>query len=422
MPTTLLAALAGQPGAGDAHAIAWLALALAILLVVAKVAGDLAVRVGQLTVLGELLAGVMLGNVPGLGWLGWLRDDPAIDVLAQLGSLVLLFEVGLALTVRDVFAVGGAAAAVAALGTAFSFVFGWLAIGALRPEDGPYVHTFVAAALTATSIGITARVLRDLSQAKAREARIILGAAVLDDVIGLMVLAIVAGSIAFATGRHGAPSLASVGWVVLKALAFFAAAFAVGIPLSPWVFRAAASLRTSGAHVAVGLAFCLVLAWAADALGLAPIVGAFTAGLILEEAHSAGFVARGERSLAELVEPVSSFLVPVFFVIMGMRVNVRSLVHPGALALAAALTTAAVLGKAACGLGATRARRLAVAAGMLPRGEVTLIYASLGSTTLLAGKPVLDSELYSALVFVIVATTLLTPPALTWALQPPHRG
>src|SRR5262249_25695775 len=156
------------------------------------------------------------------------------------------------------------------------------------------------------------------------------------------------------------------------------------------LFAGAAKLRTSGALVGIGLALCFALAWVADAIGLAPIVGAFTAGLILEDAHSARFVARGERSLRELVEPVSSFVVPVFFVVMGSAVDLRALGGGSALGVTLALTLAAIVGKLACALGVRGVRRLPVAVGMIPRGEVTLIYASIGRSIVVGGKPILD--------------------------------
>ncbi len=390
--------------------VAPVALGLAVILVAAKVAGHLAMRAGQVAVLGELLAGVALGNAPVTRA---LRDDPSIDLLSRLGALVLLFEVGLALTVRDVAAVGGAAVAVAVLGTIASLVLGGVADLALRSGEGLFGHLFVGAALTATSIGITARVLRDLGRARDPEGRVILGAAVLDDVIGLVLLTLVTGA---ARAGGASPSPAAVGITAGKAVGFFAGTLLVLPRLAPGLFEAAAKLRVEGAQVAVGLAVCFVLAWASSAIGLAAIVGAFTAGLVLEEAHSERFVARGERSLAELVAPVSSFLVPVFFVIMGARVDLRALLDARALALAAVLTVAAVLGKLACALGARGVRRLPVAFGMIPRGEVTLIYASLGATTVFAGRAILDAGLYSALVLVVVATTLVTPMLLRRAL------
>jgi Kef-type K+ transport system membrane component KefB len=396
--------------------VAPVALGLALILVAAKVGGHVAVRFGQVAVLGELLAGVVLGNVPGLDVPRWLSGDPSIDIISRIGALVLLFDVGLELTVREFFAVGRSAAAVAIFGTLFSLACGWLAARALRPDESVQAHVFVGAALTATSVGITARVLKDLGKTRSAESRVILGAAIIDDVLGLLILTLVSGSVS-GVGSLGTLSLATIAATTAKAAAFFTVAFVVGSRTTPLLFAAIAKLRTSGALVAIGLALCFAHAWVADALGLAPIVGAFTAGLILEDAHSARFVARGERSLRELVEPVSSFLVPVFFVVMGARVDMRTLASGPALGVAAALTLAAVLGKLACVLGASGVRRMPVAVGMIPRGEVTLIYASIGGSVVMGAKPLLDASLYSALVFVVIATTLLTPSALKWSFK-----
>ncbi len=405
-----------QASASTSDRVAPVAIGLALILVAANVGGHVAVRFGQAAVLGELLAGVVIGNVPGFGVLRRLPEDPSIDIFGRVGALVLLFDVGLELTVRDVFAVGRSAAAVAIAGTAVSFAGGWLVAATVRPDAGLQSHLFVGAALTATSVGITARVLKDLGLTRSSESRIILGAAVIDDVLGLLILTLVSALMSPA-GALEALSLATVAVTTAKAAAFFGVAFVVGSITAPLLFAAAAKLRTSGAQVAIGLALCFVHAWVADAIGLAPIVGAFTAGLVLEDAHSALFVARGERSLRELVEPVSSFLVPVFFVVMGARVDVGALASGPAFGVAAALTLAAVLGKFACALGARGVRRMPVAVGMIPRGEVTLIYASIGGSIIAGGKPLLDRQLYSALVFVVLATTLLTPAALKWVFR-----
>ena len=394
--------------------VAPVAFALALILVVAKLGGHAAIRLGQVAVLGELLAGVVLGNAPGLGSLAWIRTNPSVDVFARVGALVLLFDVGLELTVREVFAVGRSAVGVAIAGTIASFVCGGVVAALLRPAAGASLHVFLGAALTATSVGITARVLKDLGRTRAVEARVVLGGAVLDDVVGLLVLTVVTGFVS-KSGPEGHVELAALGWTVAKAAAFFAIAFAVGSRTAPALFAGVARLRTSGAQVAIGLALCFLHAWVADAIGLAPIVGAFTAGLVLEDAHSEVFVARGERPLRELVEPVSSFLVPIFFVVMGIRVDVRALANGAAFGLAAALTGAAIVGKLACAIGVRGAHRLPVAIGMIPRGEVTIIYASIGGSLLVGGQPLLDGALYSALVFVVVATTLLTPAALKWS-------
>ena len=386
------------------------ALSLAVILVAAKVGGDLASRARQPPVLGELLAGVVLGSVPAR-FFEAMRTDPSIDMLARIGVLVLLFEVGLESTVRDVMRVGAAAARVALLGTAGTLLAGWVAVRLVMPNSPTLVHLFMAAAITATSVGISARVLRDANMSRSREAHTILGAAVLDDVLGLLVLAIVSAAASRASGAGVAPL--TLVWIIAKTVGFLGAALLVGTKLSPLVFRLTARLRTQGALVAAGLSFCFVLAWASDVIGLAPIVGAFTAGLVLEESHSAWFVERGERSLRDRVEPISSWLVPIFFVLMGMRADFRALRDPATLLVLAALAAAAVVGKLACALGAPRGTdRISIALGMLPRGEVSLVFASLGLSLRVEGRPLLDARQYSALVTVVVLTTLATPIAL----------
>ena len=397
----------GATGAVDR--VAPVALGLAVILLAAKAGGHVAVRLGQVAVLGELAAGIALGNLGGAAT-DWLKTEPSIDILSRLGALVLLFDVGLDLTVREVFAVGPTAARVAIAGTLGSLAFGFVAALLLRPNDGTYAHVFLGAALTATSVGITARVLKDLGQTRAPESRVILGAATLDDVIGLLILTSVTGSVTAAGAGHlpVAATAAAVG----KALAFFIVAFTLGARVAPALFAGVARLRGSGAQLAVGLALCFLQAWLADAIGLAPIVGAFVAGLILEDSHSARFVARGERSLRELVEPLASVFVPVFFVVMGARVDLRSLAGGRAVGVAAALVVAAIVGKLACALAARGVRRAPVALGMVPRGEVTIIYANIGTSLMLDGRPVLDQALYSALVLVVFVTTLVTPAAL----------
>jgi Kef-type K+ transport system membrane component KefB len=387
-----------------------LGLAVAIVLGVAKIGGDLAVRLKQPSVLGELLGGVLLGAVP-LPYLQAIRTDGPIDMLARLGALVLLFEVGLDSTVRDLARVGGSALAVAILGTVGTLLVGWVGAALALPHGSTLLHVFLAAALTATSIGISARVLRDAGVARGREALTILGASVLDDVLGLVVLAIVSGAVARASAGEGMESSGIV-WLVAKALVFLAGAIVLGLRLSPVLFRLTSRLRSEGALVAAGLSFCFVLAWASNAIGLAPIVGAFTAGLVLDESHSAQFVARGERSLSDRMEPISSWLVPIFFVLMGMRADLRALANGGTLLLTLVLAVAAILGKMLCAVGAPRGSdRVTVALGMIPRGEVSLVFANLGLSVGLLG-----ASAYSALVAVVVLTTLVAPALLRWRL------
>jgi Kef-type K+ transport system membrane component KefB len=412
----LVASMPSETGSGVAHVV----LALAAILAAAKLGGDLAVRIGQPAVLGELVAGVILGNLDlaGLTWFRALTADASINMLAQLGVLILLFEVGLESTVREMMKVGASATLVAVLGVVTPFALGWGVGALLLPGHSAYAHAFLGATLTATSVGITARVLKDLGKARLQEARIILGAAVIDDVLGLVILAVVAGVIESAN-QGTTLSYGSTVLVVAKAAVFMVGALGLGVALSPRLFGVAARLRGHGVLLATALVLCFVLAWLASAVGLAPIVGAYAAGLILEDIHWKEFTSRGERSVGELVQPVASFLVPVFFVLMGMRVQVQSFAHPAGLGLALLLTLAAIAGKQACALGALGSGmdRLSIGLGMIPRGEVGLIFASIGLGLTLHGERIVDEGIYSAVVIMVIVTTLVTPPALKWSLE-----
>ncbi|MDP3768277.1 MAG: cation:proton antiporter [Dehalococcoidia bacterium] len=402
-----------------ADPVAHVVLALAVILLVAKLGGDLATRIGQPAVLGELVVGVVLGNLALAGYTGFasFTDDASLDMLARIGVLILLFEVGLESTVAQMMKVGLSSLLVATLGVAAPFALGW-GVGAwLLPDHSAYVHAFLGATLTATSVGITARVLRDLGRSQSTEARIILGAAVIDDVMGLVILAVVTGVIAAADTGAGI-GVGQVGMIVGKAAVFLFGSLALGIAVSPRLFKVASRLRARGVLLAVGLAFCFLLSWLASAIGLAPIVGAFAAGLILEDVHYKEFTDRGEHGLEELIHPISSFLVPVFFVLMGMRTDLRSFAQPGVLGLAAALTVAAILGKQLCSAGVIGKGidRLSVGIGMIPRGEVGLIFANIGIALVVQGERIIDQATFSAVVVMVIVTTMVTPPALKWSM------
>ena len=327
--------------AAEAHGdpIASLILSLALILVAAKVGGHYATVIGQPPVLGELLAGVLIGNLTlvGVPGLASLKTDTAVDMLARLGVILLLFQVGLESTIGQMLKVGLSSFLVASLGVIGPFVLGWVVGAWLLPNASVYAHVFLGATLTATSVGITARVLKDLGRSQSDEARIILGAAVIDDVQGLVILAVVTGIIA-AANQGGSVSYGGISLVLLKATVFLFGSLALGVYLSPRLFTFASKLQAGGVLLATGLAFCFVLAWLADLIGLAPIVGAFAAGLVLEDLHYRDFVDRGEHTLDQLIEPIASFLVPIFFVVMGIRTDLRVFADPGALLLAAALT------------------------------------------------------------------------------------
>jgi Kef-type K+ transport system membrane component KefB len=403
---------------GPLDELGWLALGLAIIVAAALFGGNLVAHIGQPAVLGELFAGMLLGNLPGLGRLQFLGADPYLDILSRVGMLLLLFEVGLALSVRDLFAVGPSSLLVAVIGTASSLAIGTGTAALLMPGAPTAVHVFLGAAITATSVGITARVLKDLGASRSSEAQIILGAAVVDDVLALVVLGAVTGWVG--TGQGAAVSRATpIVALVMKTIGFLVFAIVLGVRLTPTWFHRAARLRTGGALLAMGLCFCFFLSWAASAIGLAALVGAFAAGLVLEDTHSSIFVQQGQRPLGELLQPMTSFLVPVFFVLVGFRMNIAAFGDPAVLVLAVALTIAVMVGKLSCAIGVlTReVRRLSVAVGMIPRGEVTLVFAALGSTLRIGSAPLLDERGYTAIVTVVILTTLVTPPVLSWSMK-----
>ncbi len=412
-----LPALLAAVGAGGEQAR--ILLALAFVLAGAKLAGAVFARLGQPAVLGELLVGVVLGNLALFGGpsLGALEASETFAVLAELGAILLLFDVGLESTPKEMLAVGLPATVVAVLGVVAPMALGYGVGWALMPEASWMTHAFLGAMLAATSVGITARVLQDAGAIRRPAARIILGAAVIDDVLGLVVLAIITGVIqAAATGVTLEASGIAV--IVAKALGFLVLAVAIGSAVSPRLFRHALAIQSTGLVQALSLSVCFGLAWLAQKAGLAPIVGAFAAGLVLEDVHFEDHIKRGDRPLHESLRPLTALLVPVFFVRMGMLVHVENFVRPGVLGFALLLTVAAMIGKWACALGTPRGvSGTTVGLGMMPRGEVGLIFAGIGAQLALAGEPVVNAATYAAAVFMVVVTTMATPPLLLWSLR-----
>ena len=397
---------------------------VAVMLVLAKIGGELFERMRQSAVLGELAAGIVLGNLVILGFTGAesLKTSGTIAALAELGVIILLFEVGLESDLKEMVEVGWSSLLVAVLGVIVPFLLGWMVSAYFLPNEPQLVHIFIGAILCATSVGITARVFKDLGKLNTREARIILGAAVIDDVLGLLILAIVAGAIR-AAAAGGALSMFDVGLIALKSIAFLVGSILIGHFMMPRVLRVAGRLYTRGVLLTLAISFCLALAWAAAKAGLAPIVGAFAAGLILDEVHYQPAGGRKERNLADLLQPVSAVLVPIFFVLMGLKVDLRLFTHVEILSFAFVLTLVAIIGKQICALGVTERglNRLAIGVGMIPRGEVGLIFAGIGATLMLPAAngvsvPVITSAVFGAVVIMVIITTLLTPLALKWAL------
>lgn len=393
---------------------------LAAILLLAKIAGELFERVGQPAVLGELLAGIILGNLilVGLHQADWIKTDAVIAALAQLGVILLLFEVGLESNLGEMLEVGWSSLLVALAGVIAPFFLGWGVSAYFLPRESRLVHIFIGAVLCATSVGITARVLKDLGKLKLREARIILGAAVIDDVIGLLILATVVGAVAAAAAGTSLDFI-YIFWLAAKTLVFFVLTFVIGRYVMPPLFRRAGKLKSRGVLLILSIAFCFGLSWLAAKVELATIVGAFAAGLVLDDVHFKPFLERGERDLRQLLEPVTTFLVPIFFVLMGMKVDLRVFNSLDLLGFALALTLVAILGKQVCSLALTERglNRLAVGVGMIPRGEVGLIVAGIGASLMLPNAvgtmtPVVSPATFAAVVIMVIVTTLVTPPLL----------
>ncbi|MDX1837963.1 cation:proton antiporter [Legionella taurinensis] len=417
----------------------------------------LAKRFNQAGVLGELILGVVLGNVCyffGLKIFVVLREGSAIfhimrsmldgvsltqavktsipdpvyakqmlnaltspdgielikagyvlDILSRFGVLFLLFMVGLESSLQDLKKTGRESVQVAIIGVVVPIILGFVVAHLLLPEASYKADLFVAATLSATSIGITARVLSEMKKLKTREARTILGAAMLDDVLGLMILAIVSSIVV-----SGEVEVLQIVWVLGSALVFFTVAVLFG----PWalrqVIRFLSFLDVWEAKLFASFFFLMTLAWLATVMQLAAIIGAFAAGLVIHD----GFfeVDDSERQyrldIKQLIAPFEAILAPLFFMLIGIQVKLESFYDWRVLAMAGALTLAAIVGKLVSGLGGNKKDdRLLIGIGMLPRGEVGLVFASIGRTL-----GVISDNLFSAIILMVILTTLIAPPWL----------
>ncbi|MBI5089972.1 MAG: cation:proton antiporter, partial [Actinobacteria bacterium] len=381
---------------GEGVDLARLLLDLLIVLLVARVAAEAAERVRLPAVLGEIAAGIVIGpSALGLVELTGERGV-SLGVVAEIGVLLLLLQVGMEMDIAELRKVGTASMLVAVIGVALPFAGGAIA-GVAMGEAGK-TAIFLGAALTATSVGITARVFGDLRALATTEARIVLGAAVADDVLGLVILTVV---VKVVTG--GSVGVGTVAGTLGLAVGFLELTGIVGLLFVPKVLDVIHRRASSGATVVVA-AFVLTLAFAelADAAKLAFIIGAFMAGLAL------GTSDHHERVSRDL-GAIGNILIPVFFVQIGINADIGAMTKGSVLGLAAVLTVIGVAGKVAAAWGAvgTRADRLLIGIGMIPRGEVGLIFASIGLS-----NGVLDTDLYGALLVMILVTTVITPPLL----------
>jgi Kef-type K+ transport system membrane component KefB len=381
--------------------IAGFLLSFLVILLSAKIFGELAERWGQPAVLGELIGGVVLGS----GLFSFFHpNDPALMLMSEVGVVLLLFETGVHSDLDQLLKAGPTSMAVAAVGVVLPFLLGWGLMTALGKPAMEAV--FVGAALTATSVGITARVLSDTGKLRLPEAQIVLGAAVIDDILGIIILSAVQG-----IAVTGSLQPLAVAKTVLLSAGFLGAALWLGPRLAHGLVSIVNRMRVRGVLIAAAACFAFGMALAAHALGTAMIVGAFTAGLLLARTDK-------KADIDETMRPVVDFFAPVFFVMVGAKVDL-SVFNPATtenrsvLALAGLLILAAIAGKVASGLAVTARglNRWSVGVGMIPRGEVGLIFAQIGLT---AG--IVEPGLYAAVVAMVIVTTFLAPPLLKKSL------
>ena len=426
-------------GAAAAHGPITTFLWIAVILILAKVS-NLVEKFGQPGVLGELVMGVLLGNLVllGINIFEPIKIDPIIAFLSELGVVVLLFQIGLESNIREMKKVGLSAFLVAVVGVLLPFILGTYIVGPwLLPGLSLNAYLFLGASLTATSVGITGRVFKDLGKLKTKEAQIVLGAAVFDDVFGLIILAVVSAMVTV-----GAVSFLGVSWIIGKAVLFLIGSIVIGQLLAPYLGKVFSKIQTGvGMKFTLAIAVALIFAYVAQLIGLAAIVGAFAAGLVLDPVHFKYFkkpvvVQDVESAVAEaseeirkkmhmamephshkhiedLIEPLSHFLVPIFFIVVGMSVKLDTLFNLPVVLVALAVTVAAFIGKYVAGYVAGKGvNKAIIGIGMVPRGEVGLIFAAIGQQL-----GVLSDTVFSVIVIMVILTTLIPPPILANLLK-----
>ena len=370
---------------------------LLLMFAAAKVLGELFERVKQPAVIGEILAGIVLGPYI-FGLINPLQVETfhVYEVFAEVGVIILLFSIGLHIKVDDILKVGKTSSVVAILGVILPFFFGYLYT--LTSDHTTVEALFIGAAMVATSVGITARVFADLGILDSRVAKVMLAAAVIDDILALLVLAVVTGV------GQGTISYVKITLLTLEAAGFIIFLTIIGKGLIPRLGPFLGFFKTKNAPFALALLFCLGLSAVASYIDLAAIVGAFMAGMVLAELNV-------EFRFSSKFESLYDFLVPFFFVVMGTQVDLSVFTKFNLVGAALILTVFAILGKLiGCGLGAWGLgwkEASVVGVGMVPRGEVGMIVASIG-----LGMGVISTDLYSIVIFMVIATTILTPPVL----------
>ncbi len=396
---------------GHEDPIAPILLGIVIILAAAKIGGGIFEKINQPAVLGELVLGIIIGNLA--YFTGWeffapLRNHTFIDLLARFGVLILLFEIGLGTDIRDMVRVGLSSLLVALGGVMAPFILGYFTSLYFFPDAGFSVHLFVGATLSATSVGIKARVFRDLGKLQTTESSIVMGAAVFDDIIVLFILAVVTDIVV-----TGSVDPFPVIRTSIFSILFLVGAIFMGLKLAPLLGYYTTHMKVEGWKLAMAIIFCLLLSYIADLIGLATIVGAFAAGLILREVRFKDLKG-GEHGMQEILRPASFVFVPVFFLLIGMQIKLELFLDMHVLKVSMAITLAAIIGKQVCGFCALEKglNRIAIGIAMIPRGEVTLIFAGIGKSL-----GIVNDVVFSSLIIMVIITTLITPPALRMAMS-----
>jgi Kef-type K+ transport system membrane component KefB len=339
----------------------------------------------------------------------YLQVAHIVDIFSRYGVIFLLFMIGLETDFKQIRKVGSTSVRVAIIGVVVPFILGFWAVRIVNPSLSFHTDLFVAAALGATSVGISARVLKDLKQSQTETAHVILGASVIDDILGLVIMAIVSGIIV-----NGEASFWYIASIIFSALGFLACVFY----LSPYFLRLTISLVKKldlvEAKMFISLLFVMILSWLSSMIGLSTIIGAFAAGIVLHEGYFVhwGDVEDHQFTIKDLISPLEVILVPIFFILMGMQVKLEIFLNPKILTMTVGLLLAAVLGKLVSGLGAKgKQNRLAIGIGMVPRGEVGLVFASIGMSL-----HVVDEAMFSAIVLMVLMSTLIAPFGLKHVL------
>ena len=420
--------------------LAGVLLSLVIVYFFSKLGGELCSRINLPPVLGELVGGVVVGVsalgllvfpesgaqvsdsltmkfllattslTPGAAQSVFATQSEVISVLSEIGVIILLFEIGLESDLKELIRVGPQAAIVAVVGVVAPFAAG--TAGLIYLFNVPAIPSvFAGAALTATSIGITAKVLAELGQLSSKEGQIIIGAAVLDDVLGIVILAVVASLV-----KTGEIQITNVAYLIVSAGVFLVGAILVGRFLGPYFVGLVNGMNTRGQVLLTALIFAFTLSYIATAIELEGILGAFAAGLVLAETEK-------HKELEEQIIPVADFLVPVFFVCVGAKTDL-SVLNPAipsnreGLVIAAFLIVVAIIGKVITGFtvfGQPEINKLAIGVGMIPRGEVGLVFAGVG-----AASGALSEATEAAIIMMVIITTFIAPPFLRLVFQEPE--